>query len=111
MAFAIRFRVRLALDRLHAIISVPLECEPRVASGTPGRVSPRDSVPFEVGGRAALLCFGRPSARGRRVFGDLVPYGELWRLGANEPTVLHLRSMLLSRAFASGRARLLTRLP
>jgi hypothetical protein len=83
-------RVRLALDRLEAILSVPLECEPRGAAGIAGRESPRASVPFEVGGRAALLCHGRPSARGRRVFGDLVPHGELWRVGANEPTVLHL---------------------
>ncbi len=35
------------------------------------------------------LCYSRPSARGRRVFGDLVPYDTLWRTGANEATVLH----------------------
>jgi hypothetical protein len=37
-----------------------------------------------------LLCYGRPKVRGRDVFGDLVPWGELWRTGANEPTTLHL---------------------
>jgi hypothetical protein len=36
------------------------------------------------------LCYGRPSAGGRKVFGGLVPFGELWRTGANEPTTLHL---------------------
>jgi hypothetical protein len=28
--------------------------------------------------------------RGRTVFGGLVPYDELWRTGANEPTIIHL---------------------
>lgn len=88
MAFAIRLRARLALDRLRALVGVPLECG--ITADMAARPSPRDSVRFEVEGRAALLCYGRPSARGRRVFGNLVPHGELWRLGANEPTVLHL---------------------
>lgn len=30
--------------------------------------------------------YSRPSMRGRKVFGDLVPFGELWRLGANGAT-------------------------
>jgi hypothetical protein len=91
MGLGIRFRLGLAVDRARAIVSVPLECEPRASNAdVSARVSPRESVRFEVGGRAALICYGRPAARGRRVFGDLVPYGELWRLGANEPTVLHL---------------------
>lgn len=30
--------------------------------------------------------YSRPSMRGRKIFGDLVPYGELWRVGANAAT-------------------------
>lgn len=30
--------------------------------------------------------YSRPSVKGRRIFGDLVPYGELWRTGANAST-------------------------
>ncbi len=43
-----------------------------------------------IGGNVAKVCYSRPSARGRTVFGGLVPYGKAWRTGANEPTVLHL---------------------
>jgi len=43
-----------------------------------------------VGDARGELCYGRPSLRGRTGFGELVPYGELWRLGANEPTRLYL---------------------
>ena len=32
------------------------------------------------------VTYSRPQANGREVFGDLVPYGEVWRTGANEAT-------------------------
>ncbi len=54
------------------------------------RPSPLQSIEFSVGGHDALLCYGAPSARGRDIMGGLVPYGEPWRMGANEPTTLHL---------------------
>ena len=54
------------------------------------RSSPLDSVILVIGGRTAKICYSRPSARGRVVFGGMIEYGKLWRTGANEPTVLHL---------------------
>lgn len=56
-----------------------------------GRASPYDSTLISVGGQTARICYGRPSARGRTMIGgEAVPYGQLWRTGANEPTTLHL---------------------
>jgi hypothetical protein len=54
------------------------------------RASPLDSATVTLGGRTAKVCYSRPRARGRIVFGELVPYGRPWRTGANEPTILHL---------------------
>jgi hypothetical protein len=54
------------------------------------RPSPLDSVEVRLGDAAAKLCYGRPSARGRTMIGGEDPYGSPWRLGANEPTTLHL---------------------
>ncbi|MBS1596624.1 MAG: DUF2911 domain-containing protein [Bacteroidetes bacterium] len=34
----------------------------------------------------ARIIYGRPQKNGRTIFGDLVPYGSVWRLGANEAT-------------------------
>lgn len=34
----------------------------------------------------ARVVYSRPQKRGRKLFGDLVTYGEVWRLGANEAT-------------------------
>jgi hypothetical protein len=54
------------------------------------RKSPLDSVSFTVGGKAVKVCYGRPSLRGRQMLGgEAVPYGKVWRTGANEPTMIH----------------------
>ncbi len=54
-----------------------------------GRQSPLDSLTFTAGGKRVKVCYGRPSARGRTMIGGQgVPYGKLWRTGANEPTVI-----------------------
>ena len=63
-----------------------------------GRASPLDSLTFTVGGERVKICYGRPSARGRTMIGTgsaggpirmgQVPFGKIWRTGANEPTLL-----------------------
>lgn len=53
-----------------------------------GRKSPLDSVTFTVSDQPVKVCYGRPSSRGRIMLGgENVPYGKLWRTGANEPTI------------------------
>jgi hypothetical protein len=51
-----------------------------------GALSPRDSVKIVAGGAALWIDYGRPSKRGRVIFGSVVPYGEVWRTGANAAT-------------------------
>ncbi|MEM7414043.1 MAG: DUF2911 domain-containing protein [Gemmatimonadota bacterium] len=70
----------------------PLECY--LARGTVAeameRPSPLASTEFSVGGNDGLLCYGAPSARGREIMGGLVVYGQPERIGANEPTTIHV---------------------
>lgn len=55
-----------------------------------GRPSPYDSTFVALGSGQVKICYGRPSARGRTMIGgEPHPFGEPWRLGANEPTTLH----------------------
>ncbi len=54
------------------------------------RPSPLRQMEFVVGGTAGLLCYGAPSARGRDIMGGLLVYGQPERIGANEPTTIHL---------------------
>lgn len=65
-------------------------CTPSDRMAIEGRASPYDSTLFMLAGQEAKLCYGRPSMRGRTIYGDLVPYDTLWRTGANEPTIMHL---------------------
>jgi hypothetical protein len=53
-----------------------------------GRKSPLDSLTFTIAGSPVKVCYGRPSSRGRVMLGgSQIPYGKLWRTGANEPTI------------------------
>jgi len=54
------------------------------------RASPLDSTTARLGDAELKICYGRPSAHGRVIMGGLVPFGEPWRLGANEATTLHV---------------------
>ncbi len=53
-------------------------------------MSPYDSATATVDSSTLKICYSRPSAKGRVVFGELVPLDTLWRTGANEPTILHV---------------------
>lgn len=39
-----------------------------------------------AGGKTVIVDYSSPRAKGRKIFGDLVPYGQVWRAGANEAT-------------------------
>jgi hypothetical protein len=70
---------------------VPLACTPQPGSeALTERASAYDSTTINVAGYTAQICYSRPSAKGRTIFGGLVPYGKLWRTGANEPTIIHI---------------------
>ncbi len=83
---------------LTAAVAVPPAAEAQSDSGCltranpaslAGRQSPLDSVLFQVDGHDMKICYGRPSARNRTMIGGrAVPFGRLWRTGANEPTII-----------------------
>jgi hypothetical protein len=57
------------------------------------RVSPRDTVKASIEGADVTVTYGRPysknpkSGEKRKIWGGLVPFGKVWRLGADEATV------------------------
>lgn len=58
--------------------------------------SPQDSVTFRAGGATVKVCYSRPSLRSRHmVGGEAVPYGRIWRTGANEATMIHTTGHLV----------------
>ena len=53
-----------------------------------GRVSKNGKAEGTIDGVEVTVQFGRPSVNGRTVWGGLVPYGEVWRTGADEATTI-----------------------
>lgn len=50
--------------------------------------SPKSTISQVVGLTNVEIAYSRPSAKGRDVFNNLVPFGKLWRTGANENTTI-----------------------
>lgn len=50
--------------------------------------SPGQTVKQDFGLADIELSYSRPAVKGRKIFGDLVPYGAVWRTGANSATTL-----------------------
>lgn len=48
--------------------------------------SPEDTVTFVQGNLELEVFYNRPYKKNRDIFGGLVPYGQVWRTGANEAT-------------------------
>ncbi len=50
------------------------------------RVSPKAEIMQTVGLTNIIISYSRPGVKGRKIWGGLVPYGKVWRAGANEAT-------------------------
>lgn len=50
------------------------------------RVSPPYSVTGKIGDATIVINYSSPSVKGRKIWGDLVPFNAVWRAGANEAT-------------------------
>lgn len=68
-----------------AFMIAPLLAEAQLK--TP-QASPKATVFQTVGLTDVEIVYSRPAARGRAVFGNLVPFGKIWRTGANENTTI-----------------------
>ncbi|MDX1941684.1 MAG: DUF2911 domain-containing protein [Saprospiraceae bacterium] len=50
--------------------------------------SPEQTVEYHENGADISIFYCRPSKKGREIFGGILPYGQWWRTGANEPTTI-----------------------
>ncbi len=75
--------------RISLLLLTVLAAFPLLAQGPP-RVSPMASVQQTVGAAEISITYSRPSVKERTIWGELVPYGEVWRTGANEASTITL---------------------
>ncbi|AQG80758.1 DUF2911 domain-containing protein [Spirosoma montaniterrae] len=67
--------------------------------------SPQATVSQQIGLGTVTVEYGRPSLKGRVMFGDRVPYGKVWRAGANKATnlVLSEEMQIAGKSIPAGR--------
>lgn len=72
--------------------------------------SPTQTVKQDFALSTVELSYSRPSMKGRKIFGDLVPYGKVWRTGANNATTITFGEevMVGGTKVAAGKYGLLT---
>ncbi|WP_372937610.1 DUF2911 domain-containing protein [Seonamhaeicola sp.] len=58
------------------------------------RLSPKDTVKFELNDLRLKVFYNRPYKKDREIFGALVPYDKVWRTGANEATTFETNKAL-----------------
>ncbi len=74
------------------------------------KASPEETVELKSGDLELSVYYNRPSKKGRVIFGELVPYNEVWRTGANEATTFTTNKDLLidGQTLAAGKYTLWT---
>ena len=83
--------------RLLSLVLLALAALPLLGQRASNRLrpSPNASVSQTIGVTEVTLSYSRPGAKGRKVWGELVPYGQLWRTGANEATTISVSKDVL----------------
>ena len=61
-------------------------------SGASQKPSPAATAEGTIGAAKVTISYSQPSAKGRKIMGGLVPYGQVWRTGANETTTIEFSS-------------------
>jgi Protein of unknown function (DUF2911) len=77
---------------LSTLLVLPLAAQDKPAPVrlAPLRVSPAATLSQEIGISKIDLAFARPAVKGRKIWGEVVPFGQVWRTGANNATTLTL---------------------
>ena len=75
--------------KMLAIIMISLMLPNLVSAQTTDkskRPSPPATATGKIGDATVTIDYSSPSVKGRKIFGGLLPYGKIWRAGANEAT-------------------------
>lgn len=88
----------LAITTVAMLCALPALAQPKRANSTGGN-SPHETTSTVIGGRGGprvTVTYGRPYAKGRKIWGQLVPWDKPWRLGSDEATTLITQQPLVT---------------
>ncbi|MHB1021550.1 MAG: DUF2911 domain-containing protein [Acidobacteriaceae bacterium] len=81
-----RFSLALLTAALLAMVCLP-QAQAQMSSGAKeAPLSPPEKTSVTLEGKTITIDYSAPSMRGRKIMGGLVPYGQVWRTGANAAT-------------------------
>lgn len=83
-------KLGLTLSLSALLATSALAQAPAAPAPLPPRPSPTAKVEQAVGISKITVSYSRPGVKGRQIFGGLVPWGEVWRTGANEATLFEI---------------------
>src|SRR5579859_3670420 len=69
-------------------LAMPSFAQMQMPSSGQKPLSPPAQAKVDLDGRVVTIDYSAPSMRGRKIMGDLLPYGKVWRTGANSSTTL-----------------------
>jgi Protein of unknown function (DUF2911) len=81
-----RVRVIVSAAAIAGVCALILVAHLHGQRGRPNPLSPHESSTVMVDGARITITYGRPTMRGRRIFGGLLPYDRVWMPGADEAT-------------------------
>jgi hypothetical protein len=81
---------KIIFSVIACVLMISIEAQLRTPAPSPGQTIKQD---FGIG--TIELSYSRPGMKGRKIFGDLVPYGKVWRTGANSATTLNFSDDVL----------------
>lgn len=73
---------------LTAIVAAGVFCMGKTQNLVTPQPSPTETISQNFGLSKIDISYSRPGVKGRKIFGDLVPYGKVWRTGANNATTI-----------------------
>lgn len=76
----------LAMLSLASVAGLMISCSDHMQQAQGPQASPRGLAEMTLNGKKLSVDYGRPSMRGRKIMGGLVPFNEVWRTGANKAT-------------------------
>lgn len=83
------FTKKIAMLFIAALVSVGATAQDKKPA------SPAATAAGKINGATITVNYSSPSVKGRAIWGELVPYGKVWRAGANAPTTFETDKMLM----------------
>lgn len=103
-------KFKFLLSSFAVVFGIMTACAQHGDEDKSKRASPPAKVEQKVGDATIVIDYSQPSMKGREIYGGLVPYGKVWRTGANEATTFETDKdiMIEGKKLPAGKYALLT---